>query len=81
MKALAAIAVVAASVLASDFVYTCKNEALDPTTKILTANCDIGDGKGTLKPASLDLDDCYGYTDNTLVNHLGPWAGAWNVVM
>ncbi|KAK1974484.1 hypothetical protein LZ30DRAFT_740348 [Colletotrichum cereale] len=85
MKSLTVIAVLAASVLAaSDFSRTCRDEAIDSSTKILTANCDTGDGKGTLQATSLDLDDCFAYTDNQIVvcrsppsqpvlqNHLGP---------
>ncbi|KAK2036483.1 hypothetical protein LZ31DRAFT_483666 [Colletotrichum somersetense] len=74
MKSLTAVALLTASVkvlAASDFSATCRDEAVDPKTQILTANCDTGDGKGTLKATSLDLDDCFAYTDNEILSRRG----------
>ncbi|KAK2052070.1 hypothetical protein LY76DRAFT_598883 [Colletotrichum caudatum] len=82
MRSLTAVALLAASVevlAASDFSATCRDEAVDPKTRILTANCDTGDGKGTLKATSLDLDDCFAYTENKIVlsrrGNLGRFCG------
>ncbi|WDK15184.1 CVNH domain-containing protein [Colletotrichum graminicola] len=60
MKSLVSFALLTAlGLVASEFSATCRDEAIDPTTKILTANRSTGNGRGTLKAASLDLDDCF----------------------
>lgn len=56
----------AASVLAEDFSYYCKDETLDSSDDTLTASCDSGDGKGTYDTSSLDLNDCFGYADGEI---------------
>ncbi|KAF6808874.1 cvnh domain-containing protein [Colletotrichum plurivorum] len=66
MKFLATFALLATSVLAGDFGKTCSDEHIDPATEVLTANCDTGDGKGTLNSASLDLNTCLGFSSNKI---------------
>ncbi|KAK1988225.1 CVNH domain-containing protein [Colletotrichum cereale] len=60
------IALLATGVTASDFSKSCTDEHITPSTQILTANCNTGDGKGTMKSTSLDLNSCFAYVDNTI---------------
>lgn len=48
----------------------CFDEQLDAATGLLTANCDAGDGQGTLKPASINLNECYGWDNQKLAVRL-----------
>lgn len=66
MKFLAVVTFLVSSVVAADWSKTCRDEHIDPGTHILSADCDTGDGKGTLKPTSLDLNDCFEFTNNKL---------------
>lgn len=66
MKFLATFALLATSVLAGDFGKSCTDEHIDASTDILTANCDIGDGKGTMNSSSLDLNTCLGFSSNKI---------------
>ncbi|OHF00915.1 CVNH domain-containing protein [Colletotrichum orchidophilum] len=56
------VAVLAPLVAAGDFSKSCTDEHIDPATEVLTANCNAGDGKGTIDSASLDLNACFTYT-------------------
>ncbi|WQF86567.1 Putative cyanovirin-N [Colletotrichum destructivum] len=60
------VALLAVGVTAGDFSRSCKDEHIDPSTQILTANCDVGDGKGTLRSTSLDLNICFAYIGNAI---------------
>lgn len=57
-----AVAMLASLVAAGDFSKSCTDEHIDPATQVLTANCNAGDGKGTVKSTSLDLNQCFTYT-------------------
>ncbi|KAK1621492.1 CVNH domain-containing protein [Colletotrichum phormii] len=57
-----AVAMLASLVAAGDFSKSCTDEHIDPATQVLTANCNAGDGKGTVKSTSLDLNACFTYT-------------------
>lgn len=67
MKFLATIAVVATAVAAGDWGSSCTGEKLDASTEVITASCNVGDGKGTFADTSLDLNDCLKYEDGKIV--------------
>ncbi|KAL0933890.1 cvnh domain-containing protein [Colletotrichum truncatum] len=56
----------AVATFASDFGKTCRDEHIDPNTEVLSASCDTGDGRGTLKSTSINLNDCFGWSDNKI---------------
>ncbi|KAF9880454.1 hypothetical protein CkaCkLH20_02408 [Colletotrichum karsti] len=66
MKFATVFALFATSAIAADFGKTCRDEHIDAATEVLSARCDTGDGKGTLKDTSLNLNDCFGYRDNKI---------------
>ncbi|KXH32695.1 CVNH domain-containing protein [Colletotrichum nymphaeae SA-01] len=70
-----AVAMLVSLVAAGDFSKSCTDEHIDPATQVLTANCNAGDGKGTLKSTSLDLNQCFTYTGTKIQysgkGHLG----------
>ncbi|KUI59493.1 hypothetical protein VP1G_06727 [Cytospora mali] len=60
------LSLLAGSVLGVDFAISCTNVTLDATTDVLTAACNIGDGKGTFDTTSINLNDCFAYGDDKL---------------
>ncbi|EFQ34560.1 CVNH domain-containing protein [Colletotrichum graminicola M1.001] len=60
------LALLATGVAAGDFSRSCTDEHIDPSTEILTANCNTGDGKGTVASTSLDLNSCFAYEGNSI---------------
>ncbi|KAI3548706.1 CVNH domain-containing protein [Colletotrichum filicis] len=66
-----AVAMLASLVAAGDFSKSCTDEHVDPATQ----NCNAGDGKGTVKSTSLDLNQCFTYTGTKIQysgkGHLG----------
>ncbi|KZL82436.1 cvnh domain-containing protein [Colletotrichum incanum] len=68
-----AIAFLTTSVIAGDFSRSCNDEHIEPSTQILTASCNTGDGKGTFRSTSLDLNSCFAYVGNKI-----QWSGKGN---
>ncbi|KAK7931321.1 CVNH domain-containing protein [Apiospora marii] len=66
MKAVQIISALIAVSSAVNWGNNCFDEQLDAATGLLTANCDAGDGQGTLKPASINLNECYGWANQKL---------------
>ncbi|KAK8044541.1 CVNH domain-containing protein [Apiospora rasikravindrae] len=60
MKVAAVILALVGASRATSWGANCYDEKLD-ATGLLTANCDAGDGQGTLKPNSIDLNKCFGW--------------------
>lgn len=60
------LSLLAGSALGVDFGYSCQNEAFDPTSTTLTASCGTGDGKGTYNNTSINLNDCFAYSNGEL---------------
>ena len=46
---------------------SCQDEKLDSATGVLTANCNTGDGKGTLQANSINLNTCNGWDGASLI--------------
>ena len=67
MKFLIAAATLISSVAAGDWSQSCKDAKLDVTTEVLSASCNIGDGKGTFADTSLALNDCLKYEDKKII--------------
>ncbi|KAK7946934.1 CVNH domain-containing protein [Apiospora aurea] len=67
MKLLAAVSALFGVTAASNWSVTCYDEVFDASTGLVTANCDTGDGKGTLHATSLNLNTCYGWDGETIV--------------
>ncbi|KAK8115879.1 CVNH domain-containing protein [Apiospora sp. TS-2023a] len=70
MKAVQILSALFAVCSATNWGNNCFDEQLDAATGLLTANCDAGDGQGTLKPASINLNTCYGFADQKLARSL-----------
>ncbi|KAK7991609.1 CVNH domain-containing protein [Apiospora saccharicola] len=66
MKAVQILSALFAVCSAINWGTNCFDEQLDAATGLLTANCDAGDGQGTLKAASINLNTCYGFADQKL---------------
>ncbi|KAK8092749.1 CVNH domain-containing protein, partial [Apiospora kogelbergensis] len=47
---------------------SCQDEKLDSATGVLTANCNTGDGKGTLQANSVNLNTCNGWDGASLIS-------------
>ncbi|KAK2057084.1 CVNH domain-containing protein [Colletotrichum caudatum] len=60
------LALLATGVAAGDFSKSCVDEHIDPSTEVLTASCNTGDGKGTMKSTSLDLNSCFAYVGDSI---------------
>ncbi|KAF7562598.1 hypothetical protein G7046_g1530 [Stylonectria norvegica] len=68
MKTFAFFALFTVSVFAGDFGQSCVDENIDPATEVLSASCNVGDGKGTFADTSLDLNKCLGYSDGKIIS-------------
>ncbi|KPM38015.1 hypothetical protein AK830_g8544 [Neonectria ditissima] len=75
MKSLLALSFFAASAIAGDWGQSCNDEIFDSSTGILTAQCNIGDGKGTFVEAKLDLYHCLKYTNGKISACRSPSSG------
>ena len=53
--------------VAAQWGQSCVNETINSTNEMLSASCNIGDGKGTFTNASLDLNTCFRYSDGKIV--------------
>jgi hypothetical protein len=61
MKSIAFILLLSAAT-AENISATCRNLTLDPTTEVLSGECNDGQGDhATWQPTSLDLDGCLAY--------------------
>jgi hypothetical protein len=67
MKFFIAAATLIASAAAGDWSQSCKEAKLDVTNEVLSASCNVGDGKGTFADTSLDLNDCLKYEDKKII--------------
>ncbi|KAK8071340.1 cvnh domain-containing protein [Apiospora hydei] len=67
MKLLAVVSVLIGITAANNWSLRCYDEVFVASTGLLTANCDTGDGKGTLHTSSLNLNTCYGWDGETIV--------------
>ena len=67
MKFLPALLFLASSAVAGDWGQSCEHESLDSATDVLSASCNIGDGKGTFDDTSLDLNTCLAYKDGKII--------------
>jgi hypothetical protein len=61
MKFIAPIALFIGAISAAQWELTCKNETFDTASFLLTADCDDGDGKGTIKTSSIHVNTCFSY--------------------
>ena len=46
---------------------SCVNETINASNDVLSARCNVGDGKGTFANATLDLNTCFRYSDGKIV--------------
>lgn len=67
MNFIYSIPVLVVSAAAGDWGQSCTGERLESTTDVLSASCNIGDGKGTFVDTSLNLNDCLGYQDGKII--------------
>ncbi|KAI1339156.1 CVNH domain-containing protein [Xylariaceae sp. FL0016] len=67
MRAFTGLLFLAGVVSASDWWHSCSGSAIEDGTATLHANCNVGDGAGTLTPSSLDLNACFAYDGAAIV--------------
>lgn len=67
MKTTTAVILALASSAVAQWGQSCVNETINAADDVLSARCNVGDGKGTFANTTLDLNTCFRYADGKIM--------------